>query len=384
MKFFPIKVGIACLLITPFLYMATLAYCEKYLDQFFSNQVQNILVGDTAPVLQGQVRLEEQVAKNIQHFLGNNGLLNRFDIDLNISVSTGSGKIIYPIFIDVDSMLDDMAKGLDSQAIAKNNYILLNTGLVVKANIDLSHGSGISLLILICFSTLSFFIFYFYYRMGSSKAARERREKAELINALQNKEEAQKKRLEKLKNEQQNLFKDMESLNIKYREDTTKAKINEDEMFGEIISLEEKLNSYIELKQNKEMEIDDLKSQIKKYERRKGSKNKRLDYDFMSKRFAALYKNIIMNRKALSGFLNLNDDQQIKAEEIIFMLDRFPDKVTVKRKVFVGKKHKSASFEVLFAYNGRLYFKKTDTATEVLIIGTKNTQQKDMEFLHHL
>ncbi len=136
MKFFPIKVAIACLLITPFLYIATLAYCEKYLDYRFSNQVQNILVGDTAPVLQGQVRLEEQVAKNIQRFLDTSDIVNRFNIDLNISVRTGNGRIIYPIFIDVDSMLDDMAKGIDSQAIAKNNYILLNTGLVVVANTD--------------------------------------------------------------------------------------------------------------------------------------------------------------------------------------------------------------------------------------------------------
>ncbi len=92
-----------------------------------------------------------------------------------------------------------------------------------------------------------------------------------------------------------------------------------------------------------------------------------------------------MNRKAISGFLQLNEDQQIKAEEIVSMLDKSPDNVTIKRKVFSGKKHKTTCFEILFAYNGRLYFKKEDNNIfEIVVIGTKNTQAKDMDFLHKL
>ena len=67
------------------------------------------------------------------------------------------------------------------------------------------------------------------------------------------------------------------------------------------------------------------------------------------------------------------------------MLDRKPENVTIKRKVFSGKKHRTTCFEVLFAYNGRLYFKKNENnSIEVLVIGTKNTQTKDMDFIHKL
>ena len=92
-----------------------------------------------------------------------------------------------------------------------------------------------------------------------------------------------------------------------------------------------------------------------------------------------------MNRKAISGFLSLSEDQQIKAEECVFLLDQKPDRVTIKRKVFSGKKHKTACLEVLFAYNGRLYFKQNENnKIELVVLGTKNTQVKDMEFLHNL
>ncbi len=41
--------------------------------------------------------------------------------------------------------------------------------------------------------------------------------------------------------------------------------------------------------------------------------------------------------------------------------------------------------EVLFAHKGRLYFRKTkDDKVEILVIGTKNSQVKDLEFLDKL
>ena len=154
-------------------------------------------------------------------------------------------------------------------------------------------------------------------------------------------------------------------------------------MFEEIVSLEAQLNSFNELKDKNDEEIKRLKVKIKKYERRKSSKSKRNQFGFIVKHFAVLYKDIEMNRKAISGFLSLNDDQKIKAEECVLLLDRNPDRIIIKRKVFSGKKHNTSCFEVLFAYNGRLYFRKNENnKVEVLVIGTKNSQVKDMEFLH--
>jgi chromosome segregation ATPase len=228
-------------------------------------------------------------------------------------------------------------------------------------------------------------VFLFFYRAASFKAAQERKNKNALLDGLQKEEKVHKQILDSLKKERQGLFENIKALNTKYQKDKNKLKINEEEMFKEIISLEEQLNSYIALKQNKEEEIKELKSKIQNFERRKSSKNLRNEFDFTSKRFGVLYKHIQMNRKAISGLLNMNEDQQIKAEECILKLDTNPNQVTIKRKVFSGKKHKTACLEVLFAYNGRLYFKQDENnKIEVLVIGTKNTQVKDMEFLHNI
>src|SRR3989339_813167 len=252
MKFFPIKVAIVCLLATPILYTITLISSEKYLTGRYSTQIQNILIGDSKPLLDGSLPLEEQIAKNIQRFLKQDRIVKMTGLDLNILVTTSQGKILYPVYSDVNSPIQEL-EGVDAQTIAK------------------------------------------------------------------------------------------------------------------------------------EKEIEELKSKIQTYERRKTPKIRRNEFDFILKRFSVIYKNIEINRKALAGFLNLDEDQQIKVEEIIYLLDSDPDKVIIKRKVFSGKKSRTTCFEVLFAYNGRLYFRKNENnRIEILTIGNKNTQTKDMEFIHNL
>jgi len=385
MKFFPIKVAVICLLITPLLYILTLMSCETYLTRTYSSRVQNILIGDSKPLLDGTIRLEELVARHISDFLKNDWKIHYLHIDLNILVTTSEGRVIYPVFTNFDSMEKSLHEEYNAEKIAKHNFDSLNKGLIVKVDVNLTHGSTFANIILILYSGISLCIFFVFYKIGSSRAYADQQRKNRLINDLRKEEKLHNQILNDLKKDRQALFENIKSLNAKYQEDRKKAKINEEEMFEEIISLEEKINAFIELKNSKEEEIAELKSKIRKYERRKSSKIKRNEFDFTSKRFAALYKNTKMNRKALSGFLNLTEDQQIKAEETIQLMDRDPDKIIVKRKVFSGKKHKKACFEVLFAYNGRLYFTRGKNNTnEILVIGTKNTQTKDMEFLHSL
>ncbi|MCF6246212.1 MAG: hypothetical protein L3J69_02505 [Desulfobacula sp.] len=385
MKFFPLKIAITCLLLTPILYVLTLSICENQFDKRYSDQIQNILIGDTKPLLDGSVHLEEQIAMNIDRFLRNDFKVEKAGLAIKVRVITQSGKIIYPIFLDVDSLEKNLDHGFDSDIIGKKNFDILNNGLEIKIETNLNHGSLISNAILIFYCGISFGIFFIFYSIGSSKAEKETEKKTQIITDLMKEEESYKQILKDLKKDRQGLFENIKILNSKYQNDITKAKVNEDELFEEIISLEAQLKSFIDLKRSRETEISELKSKVQKFERRKSPKHKRHEFEFYEKRFTALYRSIKMDRKALSGFLKLNEDQQIKAEELIHLLDRNIDKIVIKRKVFSGKKHRTACFEVLFAYNGRLYFRKNkNNKTDVLVIGTKNTQSKDMEFLHHL
>ena len=59
----------------------------------------------------------------------------------------------------------------------------------------------------------------------------------------------------------------------------------------------------------------------------------------------------------------------------------------MKHDVFypIYKRKNKTLFEVIFAYKGRLYFRKAkDNRIEVLTVGTKNTQVKDLEFLDNI
>jgi FtsZ-binding cell division protein ZapB len=154
-------------------------------------------------------------------------------------------------------------------------------------------------------------------------------------------------------------------------------------MIKEIVALEEKINRKIGLLNERQEEIDALKEKIKLFEKesRKDSKQKTKIYNSTSKRFKTLYKNISIDKRAIFGFLDLTEDMKIKSEEIIHKLNENPKLVPVKRKVF-SKKGRLTVQEVIFAYNGRLYFQATKHGRiEILTIGTKNTQAKDLEYL---
>ncbi|MCP4672209.1 MAG: hypothetical protein GY857_12985 [Desulfobacula sp.] len=383
MKFFPLKIAIVCLILTPFLYIITLNVSQTYLDKHYLQNLQNIIIGDSRPLLNGTIQIEEQIANNINAYLKQDFLVNT-GLEITIRVTTRHGKIIFPLYSEMNFMATEILNELDSQTIANKNFEILNNELTVKAKVNLNHGSKIANLILFSYSLFSSMVFFIFYRSGSLKAIRNRKSEKELIKDLEEQGQSQQQILQGLKKERQGLFENIKVLNTKYQENKETAKINEEEMFEEILSLEEQLNTFIELKKQRESEIDELKSTIQKYERRKGSKSRRNEFDFLSKLFSVLYKNININRKALTGLLSLTEDQQIKAEEIIHQLDQAPENVVIKRKVFSGKKHKTTCLEILFAYNGRLYFRKQENLIEVVVIGTKNTQTKDMEFLHSL
>nr|WP_320193799.1 hypothetical protein [uncultured Desulfobacter sp.] len=389
MKHFPFKVVISCLVITPILYTVTLAGCRDYLEEKYRLTIENEFIGNSNELLNGSVHIEDRIAKNIQAILNRDALIRIAKLDLEVQVTEGRGKIIYPTYVGADEFQEDSLGYYDAQAVADKNFAILNSELKVHTVLHLDHGSFLANLIFAAYSGISILIFFVFYRQGIKKAKQERDIKNALIQDLKQnleKNEMRHEQLEEdLKRERAELFKNIKQLDQKYQSEQKKAKTNEDEMFNEIIALEDQLNTYIELKERRDVEIDELKSNLEKYERRKSTgKSRRGEFDFISKRFKTLYKQIEMSRKALDGFITLTEDQQIKAEETIHQLDRDPGSVIVKRKVFSGKKHKATCFEILFAYNGRLYFMNHPNKTEVVVIGTKQSQTKDMEYLHNL
>ncbi len=366
----------------PVLYIFSVISIERHLNDRYANEIEDIYMGDTHPLFNGSVTLKDAINKNIDRYLQSKILVS-WGIKANVAVTTKRGSILYPaVFEDEKGSLEP----LDPMQVATDNYNLMNEGPTVKVDLILEHNTLLSNAIISFYICLSVFILYLYYRAGIKKSQREEVEKSTEIARLLELEKNHIYKHKALVQDRKNLTFEIEKIKTKLEDEKVKTSRNEEEMINEIVAVEEKIQINLELQKEKQKEIDTLKEKMKLFdkERRRESKQKAKGFDSIRKRFTTLYKNISVNERAISGFIELAEDMKIKSEEIIHKLNEDPKVVPIKRKVF-GRKGRQTVQEVIFAYKGRLYFRNTkDQRIEVVVIGTKNTQAKDLEFLNNL
>lgn len=382
MKFLSLKILILCILLPPILYIVSLQSIESHLNKRYAKEIGDIYTGDTRPLFDGSVRLKDAINNNIDRYLQSKAILS-LGVKAKVTVATKQNTILYPaVFNDEEG---DIPPSAPIQ-VAADNYNLMNEGLVVNVDLILEHNTLLSNVILAFYICMSVLVLFLYYRTGIKKARQEYTEKETEIARLLEFEKNHTSKLKDLIKVKQKLIAEIIKIKRKLVHEKIRASKNEDDLIKEIVALEENINENIALQNEKQEEINALKEKIKLFEkeRQKENKQKTNSFNRVRKRFKTLYKNISVNKRALDGFFDLTDDMKIKVEEIIHKLNEDPSFVLVKRKVF-GKKGRATVQEVIFAYKGRLYFRKTkDGKIEILTIGTKNTQAKDLEFLDNL
>jgi len=379
LKFFSFKILILCILLPPVLYIVSVLSIERHLKSRYAEEIEDVYMGDTQPLFSGDVTLKDAINKNIDQYLQSK-IMILWGVKENITVTTKHNTILYPEVFDdeEDSLLQP-----DPMQVAADNFKLMNEGLVINVDLKLEHNTFLSNVLLAFYICISVLVLYIYYKAGIKKAMQEDTEKSREVARLQELEENNTETLKALIQDKKNLKSEITKTRKSLKKERIKASINEDEMIKEIIALEEKFDKNIALQQEKQEEIDALKEKMKLFEkeRRKDIKQKTKLFDSSRKRFKALYKNVTINERAINGFVDLTDDMKIKGEEIIHKLNNDPNVVPIKRKVF-SKKRRTTVQEIIFSYKGRLYYRKTkDNKIEILTIGTKNTQAKDLEFL---
>jgi chromosome segregation ATPase len=298
-------------------------------------------------------------------------------------VRSKNGRVLYPTaFVEPDGE----AITTDQARIAAENFELMTEGLEIEVDTKLAHNSLLSNSLLVLFILLSVSILSLHYRTAVKRAQQDEHEKRREIDRLRQAEQESEKRLSKLMHTREELDSEFKRLSSELESEKSKADKNESDWIEEIESLENRLNENLALQQAQQEEIAKLREDMQSVEksRRKMDKQKTRSADAAGKRFATLYKNLTVHERAVSGYVDLSEDMKIKAEEVIHQLNEDADKVTIKRKVF-GKKGHATVLEVLFAYKGRLYFRKSkEKRVEILAIGTKNTQARELEFLSKL
>jgi len=379
LKFLSLKIMILCILLPPVLYIFSVQSVERHLKNRFANEIEDIYLGNTRSLFEGSVRLKDAINRNINRYLQSKALIP-LGVKVTITVTSKQNTILYPAVVDDKdvSLLPN-----DSMQIASDNYKLMNEGLAVNVDLVVEHNTLLTNGILGFYIFASILVLSFYYWRGVKKTREAEMEKDSEIFRLKEIELNRSDNLKALMKDKKILISEIKKIEKQLKKEKINASKNEEEMIKEIVALEEKINKKIGLLNERQEEIDALKEKIKLFEKeiRKESKQKTKIYNSTLKRFKTLYKNISIDKRAIIGFIDLTEDMKIKSEEIIHKLNENPKLVPIKRKVF-SKKSRGAVQEVIFSYNGRLYFRPTKQGMiEILTIGTKNTQTKDLEYL---
>ena len=379
MRHFPFKILILCVLLPPVVYVFSIQLLEKTLQARYDEILATVYIGDTRPLFDGSVRIQDAVRKNVNAFIASLKL-RAWGVHVNVTVKTKNGIYLYPDTYDEPK--PDLSE-LDSIAVARENFKILNDGLIKVVDVEIEHNTLISNLILFSCLTVALFTLFIFYQRGLKKVNEEESVMQEIIDGLANERQKSQSELEQLESQRILLSKKIDMMKSELDHERQKASATEDEMMDELLELEKKISENIAQQDQQSLEINDLKEKIKQYEKENETKNRQLlkGVDAVRKRFNALYKNINIHDKAIEGLLELTEEMKIKAEEVVHQLNEDANSVQIKRKVF-GKKNRETVFEVIFAYKGRLYFKKiSGNRVEVLVIGTKLTQNKDLAFL---
>ena len=358
-------------------YVTSVQKIKGYLEKKYLSEIKEIYLGDPKTLLNGSVEIRNAIDENINRYLKKVKLIS-WGVKISITVGANNGKIIYPMAYDEDEVKIQSANPFD---VATENYNLLSHGFKIHVTVDLRHNSLLTNSIIFIYALISFLISFFYFRRINKNIKTRDINNRLKLNELVKKEKQYKESLNDLKAQKERLNLELATLKNDFDEHKHGADHNEEEMLNEIIELEEIIHKNIELQKRQEQETALLKQEIESLNNQNRiakhikSENKRLE---------SIYGNIHINERAIKGFLSLSDNLRIKSEKIIHELNDRPGFVTIKRKVFNGKNGEPV-LETIFGHKGRLYFRNGyGKKIEILVIGTKNTQSKDMEYLRKL
>lgn len=352
----------------PVLYLLSVSTLETYLNDKYERELTNIYLSDMNDLLNGLTSIKDAIDTSITTYLQNN-IFIKLGGQINVHVTTNQGNILYPATYQ-NSAFDNFST--DPATQAEKNFDILNEGVSLNVNVKILHYSFIAIALLLFYILVFLTGLYGYYRKISAKIQLDELRKSTELDRMHELQNEKLQEIDRLSKERKLLLSDYDQLKSTLKKEKSQADKTEEDLFEEIEALENKLN-----------ESDRLKKKIQELEKSQNHLTRQKDktVEKLGKRFKALYKNIEITSRALAALTDMTDEMSLKAEELIHQLNDDPALVTVKRKVF-SKKGKTTSFEVIFAYNGRLYFRKTNgNRIKIPIIGSKNTQAKDLLFL---
>ncbi len=155
----------------------------------------------------------------------------------------------------------------------------------------------------------------------------------------------------------------------------------------EVRALEDLLEEATGDLESKDGEIGRLEQSLRKASKSsdKAANTRSKSADLIARRFRTLYKTLEVDDRAIDDIISLGDESlRLKAEESVKRLAEEADNVSVRRKVG-GLPSYVQVYELGFAGKGRIYYTRGKSRRfRILLVGAKNTQPTDLEYLSRL
>ena len=382
MKTFPYKTLFLCVFLPPTLYILTLNGLEQYLQKTETAQIRELMIQDLDALYQGRYTVKEEVVRNVVDYLSRDWKY-RLGVRINILVKTRDDRILFPSesAAQPGEAFDFTSREMDSlryMEVASENYRILSEGLALSVAVQIRHNTWLSNAVLVFYVFLALLLIQRVVRRGLKESEQEEAEQKQAIERLTERLEGAESKLAVVRNKEAEYLERIHALN----KDKSDLAGDIDELLEEIEKQESGLSDQARLKEEMAEQVLQLRSELDRLSL-KGKKKKKT-VDWAAKRFAVLYKNLAFTERSVEGFLDLTDEFQLKAEEVIHKLNEDESAVSVKRKVF-GKGGKMNVLEVAFAYSGRIYYQKDSQAKKTIVaVGTKNSQEKDLAYLESI
>ena len=262
----------------------------------------------------------------------------------------------------------------------------MNEGIELIVSVDIPGRCRLANSILAFYVLIFILVLYRVHRLTLREVERCNLGSRRALEAANHQLTMAEKTLEHVKHRERIYQRQIESLKVDLDIADAAVHTTEEEALAEMMGLETRLRESVCLKEKLEKEVSRLQHQLEQIDssRKTPSKKQSKQVNTVMKRFKTLYENLEFHSRAVEGFLNLPSDLQLRAEEFIHKTNAARTRISVKRKVF-SKKGTVPVFECEFAYKGRIYWKRGASGkTQILMIGTKHTQTKDLAYLESL
>jgi hypothetical protein len=376
------------------LYISSLHVLEAFIQKKWTAELQGVLISDSRPLLEGRLSIEDEIQRNIDAYLASRYTL-KWGILPQISVKTKTGRWLYPSYgqgmlylFDSDAFPPEKPVSAPNEMlrVAERNLKIMDEGIDLSVTVQIPRTTWLANSIFVFYVLLFSLLLYQAYRKSAREAQRSTISNQQALEAANSKLAVAQQRLRDATAGERSYQKEVERLKADLDLASDRVRETENEALAEMEQLEKNLHESIALKEELELEVIRLGEEFERIESlQKVPTKKRLkQINNTMKRFKTLYKNIEIHSRAVEGFLNLESDLQLRAEELIHNMNEDCNQLPVRRKIF-SKKGATPAFECEFSYRGRIYWRPgPGTKTQVLVIGTKNSQTRDLAYLESL